>query len=67
MTTHAKQQLNQNLEDANAVGRHSNLKGASAFMPVGVTPHEEELALIESLARDQSSKNIEPFAPAASI
>lgn len=33
----------------------SNLKGASAFMPVGVTPREDELALIESLARNQVS------------
>ena len=30
----------------------SNLQGASAFMPIGVTPREDELALIESLARN---------------
>ena len=36
-------------------------------MPVGVTPHEEELALIESLARNQSRKNIDDFEPTVAI
>ena len=31
----------------------SNLKGASAFMPVGMAPREDELALSESLARGE--------------
>ena len=30
----------------------SNLQGASAFMPIGVAPRDDELALIESLARN---------------
>ena len=34
-------------------------------MPIGVTPREEELALIESLARGQSGQNVDPFTVAA--
>ena len=30
----------------------SNLQGASSFMPIGVAPRDDELALIESLARN---------------
>ena len=34
----------------------SSLKGKSAFMPVGLAPGDDELALIESLARQEGTR-----------
>ena len=36
----------------------ANLKGTSSFTPIGLTPREEELALIESLTKGVTNKNL---------
>ena len=38
----------------NVVRNSSNLKGASSYVPIGQAPREDELALIETLARGAS-------------